>query len=128
MQQLKSGFKRTINWNKCHRKVTVQQQNGHLNFLINLRFHGVNRPFVLSFENNGGRTSYTRHYLPLVETKDYYFMINGRIFFDQPVKCNLITYDNIRKLATDFFFFSIWVFFHEHSRYTGQQGKGEVSI
>ena len=24
-----------------------------------------------------------------------------------------------------FFFFSIWVFFHEHSRFTGQQGKGE---
>ena len=23
------------------------------------------------------------------------------------------------------FFFSIWVFFHEHSRFTGQQGKGE---
>ena len=25
----------------------------------------------------------------------------------------------------NFFFFSIWVFFHEHSRFTGQQGKGE---
>ena len=24
------------------------------------------------------------------------------------------------------FFFSIWVFFHEHSRFTGQQGKGEA--
>ena len=24
-----------------------------------------------------------------------------------------------------FFFFSMWVFFHEHSRFTGQQGKGE---
>ena len=24
-----------------------------------------------------------------------------------------------------FFFFSIWVFFHEHSRITGLQGKGE---
>ena len=24
-----------------------------------------------------------------------------------------------------FVFFSIWVFFHEHSRFTGQQGKGE---
>ena len=24
-----------------------------------------------------------------------------------------------------FFFFSIWVLFHEHSRFTGQQGKGE---
>ena len=23
------------------------------------------------------------------------------------------------------FFFSIWVFFHEHSQFTGQQGKGE---
>ena len=23
------------------------------------------------------------------------------------------------------FFFSIWVFFHEHSLFTGQQGKGE---
>ena len=22
-------------------------------------------------------------------------------------------------------FFSVWVFFHEHSRFTGQQGKGE---
>ena len=24
-----------------------------------------------------------------------------------------------------FFFFSMWVFFHEHSRITGLQGKGE---
>ena len=28
-------------------------------------------------------------------------------------------------LAKFFFFFSILVFFHEHSRFTGQQGKGE---
>ena len=28
-------------------------------------------------------------------------MMNGQIFFDQPVKNNLITYDNIRKIATD---------------------------
>ena len=27
-------------------------------------------------------------------------MIDGRNFFDQPVKDNLITYDNIRKIAT----------------------------
>ena len=32
--------------------------------------------------------------------------------------CLVILHDN-------FFFFSIWVFFHEHSRFTGQQGKGE---
>ena len=25
-----------------------------------------------------------------------------------------------------FFFFSVWVFFHEHSQFTGLQGKGEA--
>ena len=30
-----------------------------------------------------------------------------------------------KKAGFSFFFFSIWVFFHEHSRFTGQQGKGE---
>ena len=32
---------------------------------------------------------------------------------------------NIQRICNFFFFFSIWVFFHEHSRFTGQQGKGE---
>ena len=27
-------------------------------------------------------------------------MIDGQIFFDQPVRNNLITYDNIRKIST----------------------------
>ena len=31
-----------------------------------------------------------------------------------------------RNNKTNVFFFSIWVFFHEHSRFTGQQGKGEA--
>ena len=30
-----------------------------------------------------------------------------------------------RPLGAFLFFFSIWVFFHEHSLFTGQQGKGE---
>ena len=51
-------------------------------------------------ENTGGRISYTRFYLPLVEIKNYNVVIDGRNFFDQPVKNNLITYDNIRKIAT----------------------------
>ena len=100
MQQLKSGLKTTFNWNKYQSKVTVQEQNRYLDFLIDPSFQIVNRPFVLSFENNGGRTSYTRYYLPLVEIKGYNVMIYIRNFFDQPVKCNLITYDNIRKIAT----------------------------
>ena len=34
LEQLKSGFKRTINWNKYEPKVTVEQQNQYLDILI----------------------------------------------------------------------------------------------
>ena len=95
MQQLKSGFKRTINWDKYQSKVTEQQENRHLDFLTDPRFERVNRLFVLAFENNGGTTSYTRHYLPLAEIKDYNVVIDRQNFPDQPVKNNLITYDSI---------------------------------
>ena len=100
LEQLKSGFKRTINWNKYKPKVTIQEQNRYLDFLINPSFQGVNRIFVLSFENTSGRTIYTRYYLPLVEVKNYNVVIDERNLFDQPVKNNLITYDNIQKIAT----------------------------
>ena len=86
IEQLKSGFKRTINWNKYEPRVTVEQQSQYLYFLIYPGFQGVNRPFVLSFQNNGGRTSFTRYYLPLVEAKNYNDVIDGRNIFDQPVK------------------------------------------
>ena len=56
LEQLKPVFKRTINWNKYQRTVTVQQKNRYLDLLINPRFQGVNRLFVLSFENNGSIT------------------------------------------------------------------------
>ena len=35
-----------------------------------------------------------------MEIKDYNVMIDGRNFFDQTIKNNLKTYDNIRKIAT----------------------------
>ena len=86
--------------NKYEPKVTVEKWNRYFDFLINSSFQEVNRPFVLSFENNNGRTSYTRYYLQLVEIKDYNVMIDGENFFDQPVKNDLITYENIGKITT----------------------------
>ena len=62
LEQLKSGFKKTINWNKYHPKITEEQQNRYLYFLIDPSFNGINRPL--------GGTSYTRYYLPLVEIND----------------------------------------------------------
>ena len=100
LQKLKSGFKRTINWNKYQSKLTVQEQNRYLDYLIDPSFQGVNRRFALSIENNGCRACYTRCYFPLAEIKDYNVMMDGPNFFDQPVKNYLITYDNIRKIAS----------------------------
>ena len=52
LDQLKSGFKRTINWNKYQSKVTMQQQNLYLDYLIDPSFQGVNSFIVLSFPDN----------------------------------------------------------------------------
>ena len=42
----------------------------------------------------------TRHYhLPTVEIKDYNVVINEVNFFDQPIKNNKVTYENIRKIS-----------------------------
>ena len=99
LQQLKSGFKIVINWNKYLSKPELLAQNPNLNHLIEPNFQGVNRLFVLAFENDD-RTSDDQYYLPTVEIKDYNIMINGENFFDQPTKNNKVTYENIRKIAT----------------------------
>ena len=56
---------------------------------------------ALCFEGDTQRTSHSGCYLPNVEIKDYNVMINGENFFDQPIRNNKVTYENIRKIATD---------------------------
>ena len=71
LDQLKSGFKRTIKWNKYQSKVTIQQQSSYLDHLTNPSFQGVNRIFVLSFPNSMVRTEYKECFMPTAEIKDY---------------------------------------------------------
>ena len=85
LQQLKSGFKRIINWNKYESNVKRFAHDRYLNWLINPSLQGVNRLFVLSFENENDRTSHSTYYFPKVEIKDYNVMIDGRNVFDQPI-------------------------------------------
>ena len=49
LEQLKSSFKRTINWKKYQSKVSTERQNQYLDYLIDPSFQEVNRLFVLSF-------------------------------------------------------------------------------
>ena len=99
LPQLKSGFKRTISWNKYLAKPELLAQNTNLINLIEPSFQGINILFVLAFENDDQRISNNRYYVPNVEIKDYNVMINGKNFFDQSVKNDRITYENIRKIA-----------------------------
>ena len=100
LQQLKSGFKRIINRNKYLSKPELLAQSPNLNHLVEPSFQGVNRLFVLAFENDDDRTSDDQYYLLTVEIKGYNIMINGENLFDQPIKNNKVTYKNIRKIAT----------------------------
>ena len=100
LQQLKSSFKRVINWNKYLSKPELIRRNPNLNHLVEPSFQGINRLFVLPFENDTQRTSNSNYYLPNVEIKNYNIVINGENIFDQPIKNNKVTYENIRKIAT----------------------------
>ena len=99
LEQLQTGFKRVINWNKYLSKPELLSQNPNLNYLIEPSFQGINRLFVLAFENDAQRKLHSSYYLPNVEIKSYNFKINGENFFDQLIKDNKVTYENIRKVA-----------------------------
>ena len=89
LEQLKSGFKRTIKWNKYRSQMTIQPKNNKLNYLIDPTFTNVNRLFILSFERNiigDNRDSFSDYYVPNVGIKDFNVLIDGKSFFDLPVK------------------------------------------
>ena len=52
------------------------------------------------FHNNEHRTSYKRYFVPVIETKNYNVMIYGQDFFDQPVRNDSETHENIWKIST----------------------------
>ena len=84
LEQLKSGFKRTIKWNKYRSQMTIQPQNNNFNYLIDPTFTNVNRLFVLSFPGNNNidsRYSYSNYYVPKVEINDFNVLIDGKSFF-----------------------------------------------
>ena len=50
LEQLISGFKRTVKWNECRSQMTIRSNSNNLNYLIDPTFTKVSRLFVLSFE------------------------------------------------------------------------------
>ena len=63
-----------------------QTKNNNLNYLIDPTFTNVNRLFVLTFENEDDRTSFSKYYVPKVEIKDFNVLTDGKPFFEIPLK------------------------------------------
>ena len=108
LEKLKSGFKKTIKWNKYRSEMTIQNNKNNLNYLINPTFTNVNRLFVLSFkrieENNvkkDYRDSFSHYYVPKIQIKDYNVLIDEKRFFDLPVRNEEEAYKKIIEMSNN---------------------------
>ena len=109
LEQLKLGFKRTIKWNKYRLQMTIQPQNNNVNYLIDPTFTNVNRLFVLSFQRITGennttkdrRDSFSHYYPPNIKMKDFNVLIDGKSFFDLPVKNEEKAYEKIIDMSNN---------------------------
>ena len=98
-EQLKTGFKRTIKWNKYRSEMTNQTKNNNLNHLIDPTVTKVNRLFVLSFENGTDRTSFEMYYVPKIDIKDFNVLIDQKSFFGIHVKNKEEAYEQIIEMS-----------------------------
>ena len=78
--------------------MTIPPKNNNLHYLIDSTFINVNRLFLLSFPRNNNtdsRDSFSNYYLPKVEINDFNVLIDGKSFFDLPVKSEEEAYEKI---------------------------------
>ena len=117
-KQLNEGFKRTIYWNKYVSKPFPETPHKKTRFALDATFQGVNRLFVLAFEDTRAdeaadalaprnlvakrviRDSYRKYFVPRVDITSYNVLIDGRNFYDQPINDSIRKYDESRKIAT----------------------------
>ena len=84
--------------------MSIQPQNNDLNYLIDPTFTNVNRLFVLSFPRNNNtdsRYSFSNYYVPKVKVNDFNVLIDGKSFFDLPVKNYEEAYEKIVDMSNN---------------------------
>ena len=79
--------------------MTNQTKTNNLNYLNDPTFNKVNRIFALSFQNEEDRTSFSKYYTPKVEIKDFNVLIDGKSFFNMPVKNKEDVYEKIVEIS-----------------------------
>ena len=105
-KQLNERFKRSVYWNEYKSKIETKEAdtNNLKRFPLDNSFQGVNRLFVLAFDNtnNGNnkveRDSHRKYFLPRVNITNYNVFIYGKNFYDQPISDQIKKYDEMRKV------------------------------
>ena len=77
----------------------MTNQTNQANYLIDPKFTKVNRLFVLSFENENDRTSFSKYCGPNVQIKYFNVLIDGKSFFGMPIKNDEETYEQIIEMG-----------------------------
>ena len=91
-----------MTWNKYRSEITTQPKNNNLDYMIDLTFRNIDRLFVFSFKNGNpdpSRDSFDKHYMPLVEIKDFNALIYSKLFFDQPVNNKQEAYEKLAEMS-----------------------------
>ena len=97
-KELKTGISIDFKWNKYRSKMINQTAAYNLNFLVGPTFNNGNRLFVLAFQNEEDRRSFSKYYTPTVEIKDYNVIIDGEPFYEIPIKNKKETYKAITEI------------------------------
>ena len=67
--------------------------------MIDPTFTNANRLFVLTFENEDNRTSFSKYYVPKVEIKNFNVSVDGKPLFEIPVKYKEDVYEPIIEMG-----------------------------
>ena len=79
--------------------MTNQTKTKNVNYLIDPTFNKVNRLLILWFENEEDRTSFSKYYTPNVQIRDFNVLVDGKSFFDVPVKNKEEAYERIIEIS-----------------------------
>ena len=103
LDQLKTGFERTIKWNKYKSEMYNQTKTNNLNCLIDPTFNKFNRLFVLLCKNEdehiNERFSFSKFFMSNVEIKGFNVLIDGKSSFDVPIKNKEESYEKIIEMS-----------------------------
>ena len=101
IEQQNKGFQSSIYWNEYKTKEINENADATVFKYINLdpSFQDVNRLFVMAYNTeNGQPTRNGQQKLPRIHLEKYNVIIDGRIFYDNPIESDIEKYRELKKV------------------------------